>query len=131
MPANPKVQTKKAAKISKSKIKHKVPKISLDASVLPVGFAQQTKYTNQDKKEFGRIKHDLELEMVGQKRGRKEKAFADYCERTSERITQLKKDLAVPNTSETQKNKIRNRISAYQARLKNKIATMDQVVKIE
>ena len=54
----------------------------------------------------------------GMKRGRKVQGFADYCQKTTEKINELKAELDSENTSEDRKKQLRNQISASQARLK-------------
>ena len=54
------------------------------------------------------------------RRGRKSRNIIDYCEHTENRIKELKEKLADPMTEESQKPKIRNQISAYNARMKAK-----------
>ena len=60
------------------------------------------------------------------KRGRKSRNITDYCEHTENRIRELKEKLADAMTEESQKPKIRNQISAYQARMRAKIQNQDQ-----
>ena len=49
----------------------------------------------------------------GVKRGRKVQGFADYCEKTTERINELKSELRDRNTTEDKKKQLRNQISAF------------------
>ena len=67
------------------------------------------------------LKVDLKRNITGQKRGRKSRAISDYVEHTENRIRELKAQLENPETEESQKPKIRNQISAFQARMKAKI----------
>jgi flagellin-specific chaperone FliS len=67
----------------------------------------------------------------GMKRGRKVQGFSEYCEKTQERINELKATLKIDSTSEEQKKQIRNQISAFQARLKQRITNMDQELCLE
>ena len=68
----------------------------------------------------------LGLTLSEKKRGRKSRNITDYCEHTENRIKELKEKLADSMTEESQKPKIRNQISAYQARMKAKIQNLDQ-----
>ena len=77
--------------------------------------------SESDKCKVEGIKVDLARKISGQKRGRKSRTISDYCEHTEQRIKELKVQLEDPETCETQKPKIRNQISAFQARMKAKI----------
>ena len=57
--------------------------------------------------------------------------FSEYCEQTAQRIKELKVLLFKPQTEEEERNRLRNQISAYQARLKSRIASMDQQVRLD
>ena len=80
------------------------------------------------------ITHEMNrrMEMArGMKRGRKVQGFAEYCQKTTERINELKNTLKKENTSEEKKKQLRNQISAFQARLKQRITNMDQELRLE
>lgn len=76
------------------------------------------------------LKVDLERKVSGNKRGRKSRAIEDYCEHTENRIKDLKAQLEDPETDESKKPKIRNQISAFQARMKAKITNMGTEIKM-
>ena len=72
------------------------------------------------------------MEMArGMKRGRKVQGFADYCQKTTDRINNLKNSLKKDETPEEKKKQLRNQISAFQARLKQRITSMDQELRLE
>lgn len=80
------------------------------------------------------ITHEMNrrMEMArGMKRGRKVQGFAEYCQKTTERINDLKNSLKNENTTEDKKKQLRNQISAFQARLKQRITNMDQELRLE
>lgn len=72
------------------------------------------------------ITTQINMNVVGKKRGRKVQEFQTYCENTQERIDELKRTVKLSSTSEERKKQIRNQISAFQARLKQRIQNMDQ-----
>ena len=76
------------------------------------------------------FKFDLKRKVTGQKRGRKSRDISDYCEHTENRIKELKAQIADPDTNETKKAKIRNQISAFQARMKAKLQNVGQEIKM-
>ena len=85
-------------------------------------------YTSEDMASLTQITHEMNrrMEMArGMKRGRKVQGFAEYCQKTTERINELKSLLSNDKTSEEKKKQLRNQISAFQARLKQRITNMD------
>ena len=71
-----------------------------DESILPVGYLQKLHYSAKDKSKLTQIKQDLKNSKTGQKRGRKVQNFHEYCEHTTNRIKELKQELADPATGE-------------------------------
>ena len=71
-----------------------------DESILPVGYLQKQQYSAQDKSKLTQIKQDLNNSKAGLKRGRKVQNFHEYCEHTTQRIKELKQELADSNTNE-------------------------------
>ena len=67
----------------------------------------------------------------GNRRGRKVQDFGAYCKKTIERINTLKNNLKNPDASEDKKKQTRNQIAAFQARLKQRIQSMDQELRLE
>ena len=91
-------------------------------------------YTSEDMASLTQITHEMNrrMEMArGMKRGRKVQGFAEYCQKTTERINELKSLLSNDKTSEDKKKQLRNQISAFQARLKQRITNMDQELRLE
>ena len=91
-------------------------------------------YTSEDMASLTQITHEMNrrMEMArGMKRGRKVQGFAEYCQKTTERINELKAQLSNDKTSEDKKKQLRNQISAFQARLKQRITNMDQELRLE
>ena len=81
---------------------------------------------------LNRIKQEKmkDREKQGQRRGRGKTKFADYSQRVEAKIVALKQVVADPTASEDRKNQVRNQISAYQARLDQRIASMELELKI-
>ena len=71
-----------------------------DESILPVGYLQKLQYSANDKNKLSEIKQDLKSAKAGQKRGRKVQNFHEYCEHTTQRIKELKQELADSKTNE-------------------------------
>lgn len=111
--------------------KKRLFKANKDDSIFPVGYVQELKITNDDKEQLNLIKNDGKHYQVGQKRGRRVLQFSEYCDQTAQRIKELKELLFDPKTEEDERNKLRNQISAYQARLKSRITSMDQQVRLD
>lgn len=91
-------------------------------------------YTSEDMASLTQITMEMNRRMDmarGMKRGRKVQGFADYCHKTTARINELKLLLRQPETTEDQKKQLRNQISAFQARLKQRITNMDQELRLE
>ena len=91
-------------------------------------------YTSEDMVSLKMITQEMNrrIEMArGMKRGRKVQGFSEYCLKTTERIKELKDILKDPNTEEEKKKQLRNQVSAFQARLKQRITNMDQELRLE
>ena len=73
-------------------------------------------YTSEDMASLTQITQEMNrrMEMArGMKRGRKVQGFAEYCQKTTERINDLKNTLKNDATSEEKKKQLRNQISAF------------------
>ena len=68
------------AKSHSGKSNHRMHQVVTDESILPVGYAQEVQYTDQDKNKFVEIKQEQDNTKCGQKRGRKVQKFSEYCE---------------------------------------------------
>ena len=91
-------------------------------------------YSSEDMASLTQITTEMNRRMQiarGMKRGRKVQGFADYCKKTTDRINELKAELNMPTTTEDKKKQLRNQISAFQARLKQRITNMDQELRLE
>ena len=86
---------------------------------------EAVRYTETDRLQFSKIRGNFDAHAAGMKRGRKIQGFHNYCERTTEKIKNLKAQVQDPATSDVEKNRLRNQISAYQARLKQRISNLD------
>ena len=91
-------------------------------------------YTSGDMASLSAITEEMNRRMQaarGMRRGRKVQGFADYCQKTTDRINNLKNTLKNSRDSEDKKKQLRNQISAFQARLKQRITNMDQELRLE
>ena len=73
-------------------------------------------YTSEDMTSLTQITTEMNrrMEMTrGMKRGRKVQGFAEYCQKTTERINTLKNMLRIPKQTEEKKKQLRNQISAF------------------
>ena len=70
-------------------------------------------------------------EARGVKRGRKVLDFTEYCNKTTRRIDELKLILINTDATEEKRKQVRNQISAFQARLKQRMNCMDKELRIE
>ena len=73
-------------------------------------------YTSEDMTSLTLITTEMNRRMEltrGMKRGRKVQGFAEYCQKTTERINTLKNMLRDTERSEDKKKQLRNQISAF------------------
>ena len=108
-----------------------MPRMCMDESILPIGIAKQMEYSERDKDQLVQAKADIQKNKSGHKRGRKSQQFSSYCEQTTQRIKDLKAQIMDPDTTDEERSRLRNQISAYQARLKQRINCLDSKVKLE
>ena len=74
------------------------------------GVAPQALYTQYDVQTLCELQRGISMHQRqrGMKRGRKVQGFTEYCEKTTERINELKALLHAPSTTEPEKKQIRN-----------------------
>lgn len=65
------------------------------------------------------------------KRGRKSADLEEYCQKTQKSIDELKLKLEKKNISEKEKKQLRNRVSAYQTRMKQRLSSRDYDMRIK
>jgi len=96
--------------------------------------SNQVSYPMMDLRNFTQVTQEMITRMQiskGKKRGRIAQGFTEYCENTQDLINDLSNTLNDEKTSLKKKKKLRNQISAFQARLKKRIINMDQELRLE